>query len=526
MGPDDTTASSALIGALRDSRCYSHPVTHIHVVETHASWVILTGEHAYKIKKPVDLGFLDYSTLAKRHVACREELRLNRILAPELYLDVVPVTGSIAEPIMNGSGAALEYAVHMRQFDQRCEFDNLLEAGKLDALDMDALADHIAAFHLSTPVAPPASPYGCAGDIHQAALDNFSVITRYLTIQPDSELDRLMTWTNLEYQAHARLMDTRRERGFVRECHGDLHLANLMKFRGKILAFDRIEFSEPLRWLDVINDCAFLVMDLTFRGRRDLAWRFLNGYLQDTGDYAGLALLRYYMVYRALVRAKVALLRRAQMPDTALGDASLRDAQRYIALATEISGLDHPSILLTHGFSGSGKSWLSERLMTAWPAIRLRSDVERKRLHGLQRGETSQSETGAGIYSETATRKTYQHLAALAETVCKSGYRVIVDAAFLRRWQRDMFRALAGRIGVRIAIVDCVAQPDVLQDRIARRLAGAADASEADARVLASQLESAQPLEADELPITVKVGMSAAVQPVEVLDRLRELSGG
>lgn len=522
MGPDDTATSSALIGALRDSRCYSHPVSHLHVVETHASWVILTGEHAYKIKKPVDLGFLDYSTLAKRRAACREELRLNRILAPELYLDVVPVTGSIAEPVMNGSGPALEYAVHMRQFDQRCELDNLLEAGKLEAQDMDALADHIAAFHLSTPVAAPASPYGHAGDIHQAALDNFSVIARYLAIQPGSELDRQMTWTHLEYRTHAGFMDARRERGFVRECHGDLHLANLMKYHGSILAFDRIEFSGPLRWLDVMNDCAFLVMDLLFRGRRDLAWRFLNGYLQHTGDYAGLGLLRYYMVYRALVRAKVALLRRAQMPDTAQGDASLRDAQRYIALATEISERSDPFLILTHGFSGSGKTWLSERLMTAWPAIRLRSDIERKRLHGLRPDQTSRSGAGAGIYAEKSTRETYQHLAALAETVCKAGYAVIVDAAFLQRRQRDMFRALADRLDVRVAIVDCVAPPGVLQSRIARRLAGATDASEADAGVLALQLESAQPLDADELPIAVKVETSPAMQPVEVLKRLRE----
>src|SRR5574340_806594 len=262
------TEVGVLISALRDPRCYRHAVTGIEVVETHASWVLLTGEHAYKIKKPVNLGFLDYSTLAKRRAACTEELRLSRALAPELYLDVVPVTGSVRAPVMNGAGTPIEYALHMREFDRSQQLDALLAAGRLGERDMDTVADYVAAFHLGAPRAAAPGPYGVPAELQAAAQDNFATLAPLLAGHYAAELARVQAWSAAEYLRCRELMENRRAQGWIRECHGDLHLADLARYGGRLLAFDRIEFDPVLRWLDVLNDTAFLVMDLLARDRK------------------------------------------------------------------------------------------------------------------------------------------------------------------------------------------------------------------------------------------------------------------
>ncbi|MGH8278718.1 MAG: AAA family ATPase [Gammaproteobacteria bacterium] len=486
-------AACALIAALRAPRCYAHAVGRIKVVETHASWVLLTGEHAYKIKKPVNLGFLDYSTLEKRRAACNEELRLSRALALELYLAVVPITGSLQAPRMNGAGPALEYALHMRQFDASLQLDRLLEAGKLDARDFDGVADYVAAFHLGAPRAHAHSAYGEPEQLQAAVRDNFATLAPRLTGQHAAGLEELRAWSEDEYARRRALMQDRRQQGWIRECHGDLHLANLARYGGRLLAFDRIEFDPALRWLDVLNDAAFLVMDLMARGRRDLAYRFLNGYLQHTGDYRGLPLLRYYLVYRALVRAKVALLK--AQPAPALVALLPEEAERYLELARRLIVPAAPRLILMHGLSGSGKTWLSERLMTELPAIRLRSDVERKRLHGLKPLARSGSAPGADLYNERTTRETYEELLALADVVLAAGEHVIVDAVFLRRSQRQLFRELAVRRGVPWVIVECRAPEMLLRERLESRRVAGNDASEAGLAVLDYQLRSFEALD-------------------------------
>lgn len=512
--------SQALINALRHARCFPHPVATLDIIETHTSWVILTGEHAYKIKKPVDLGFLDYTSLKKRRHACDEELRLNRILAPDLYIGVVPIAGSVTAPRVSGEGNAIEYAVHMHELDQNSQLDHLLERGELDRLDMDAVAREIATFHLGTAVVGPATPYGRPEEIKKPVLENFSVIIPLLAGKPLPEVDDLLTWSDAEYRLRRSYMQIRRDAGYVRECHGDLHLANLTKYRSEILAFDRIEFSESLRWIDVMNDSAFLVMDLLFHKRRDLAFRYLNGYLQITGDYRGLSVLRYYLAYRALVRAKVALLRINQEATPALRESATRTAKRYIELAGSIIQPTQPQLLLMHGFSGSGKTWISERLMTALPAIRLRSDVERKRLHGLTAHERSHPARGEMLYSAASSEWTYGKLANLAESVCLAGYSVIVDAAFLQKWQRRMFQELAGRLAIPWTIVECSAPAHILQERVQQRLTAGLDASEADTGVLQQQLEMAQPLDEQERKQSVCVETNVDVDTGTLTQRV------
>lgn len=507
---DEAARSVQLIDALQDINCYPHPVAHLQRLETHASWVILTGEHVYKFKKPVNLGFLDYSTLEKRHRACLEELRLNRMLAPLLYLDVVPVTGSVDRPRINGEGQVIEYAVHMRQFEQASQFDRLLAAGRLGNRELDEAADYIAAFHATTPVMTLQQPYGLPADTRQAVLENFAVVAACLPEQAGVELDRLRKWSEAEHESRLACMESRRREGFVRECHGDLHLANLARYQDKVLAFDRIEFKESFRWLDVMNDSAFLVMDILFHDRSDLAFRFLSRYLQQTGDYEGLALLRYYTVYRAMVRAKVAVLRNAQLHDPAGRDATLRDAIRHIRLATSITQRRPACLVIMHGVSGSGKTWVSDYLMSALPAIRVRSDVERKRLHGLDSRASSQSPVGEKLYSEASTLRTYERLSELAASICTAGYPAIVDAACLSKWQRSMLADLAHQLAIPWLIVNCSAPASVLRQRLQARIAAGRDASEADLPVLEHQLETAEPLDRHEIARTVGVDTSAS----------------
>ena len=495
---DALTGSAALIAALREPRCYPHAVSRVDVVETHASWVLLTGEHAYKIKKPVALGFLDYSTLEKRRCACLEEYRLNRILAPELYLEAVPITGSDSTPAVNGAGPAIEYALHMRQFDRSQQFDQLLEAGRLDEQAMDEVAEYISAFHLNTPQLEPSAPYAHPDGIHQAVLDNFLALRPLLADRHAAELDRLRAWSETTYRQQRALMGLRIAQGWVRECHGDLHLANLTRFRGRVLAFDRIEFDPGLRWLDVVNDTAFLVMDLLYRERRDLAFRFLNAYLQRTGDYRGLPLLRYYLVYRALVRAKVALIRRSQLPNDVERETLARQAGRHIELADALSMHSPPRLVLMHGLSGSGKTCMSGKLMARLPAIRLRSDVERKRLYGIEPRQPSGSDLGAGMYAEAMNSRTYSELASLAQTVLAAGYSVIVDAACLRRWQRKLFVELCARLGIDWVIVYSEVPEASLRRRLQARTRRGNEISEADTSVLDYQRRAIEPLDDDE----------------------------
>lgn len=513
-----------LIHALQDPALYDHPVQNFRVVETHISWVLLTGPYAYKIKKPVDLGFLDFSTLDKRRFYCAEELRLNRRLAPQLYLEVTAITGTPGKPQLGGTGPAVEYAVKMVQFPQDAQLDRVLARGALHNGHIDSLAGTVAAFHARAAIAPAASPFGRPARVHEPVMENFTQIEARIEITEDKAgLERLRAWCVGEHKARYADLARRKNDGFIRECHGDMHLANMALIEGEVVLFDCIEFNENLRWIDVMSEVAFLTMDLEDRGRPDLAYRFLNDYLGSGGDYAGLTVLRYYAVYRALVRAKVAAIRLDQ-PDLSPGErAAIGELYHsYLVLAAGYITAPHPMLLITHGLSGSGKTYLTQALLEQRRAIRLRSDVERKRLFGYGAAARTRAGVAGGIYTPAAGRRTYERLAELAQIVVAAGYTVIVDATFLKRAQRDAFRNLAGRLGVPFAVLDFQAQETTLRRRIVARHTGGRDASEADLAVLDHQLASREPLAPEEQADVVAVdserddGMARAAT---VLDR-------
>jgi aminoglycoside phosphotransferase family enzyme/predicted kinase len=515
---------AALVRALSRPAAYPGgraPVTHL---ETHISHVFLVGDNAYKIKKPLELGFLDFSTLEKRRHFCEEELRINRRLAPELYLAVVPIGGSEDAPRVEGSGPALEYAVKMRRFAQDGLLERVLERGALTPAHIDEIAAQVARFHAVAGRAEAGGRFGSAASVIGPALQNFDQLAPLLGAAAGrGTLEILRRWSIRQNQLLAGRFDERQRAGFVRECHGDLHLGNMVLIDGAMRIFDAIEFNPELRWIDVINEVAFLAMDLAAKGRDDLAWRFVNGYLEHTGDYDGTRVLRYYLVYRAVVRAKVAAIRAAQPDSGAQERGALQEkAGRHLDLALRFARDEEPALIIHHGLSGSGKTTCSQIILETIGAIRIRSDLERKRMHGLEAAARTGAPVGGGIYAAQDTAATYDRLARAAEAALAGGFPVLVDATFLHRAQRDAFRKLAARLDVPFRIAHFEAPPDVLRQRVSARARQGLDASEAGLTVLEHQFRSIEPLTADEQALAVRFD-TGQLDAEQVRTRAREL---
>lgn len=482
----------------------------VQLVETHISWVLLADTLAYKIKKPVHLGFVDFSTLALRKHFCEEELRLNRRLAPSLYLRVVPICGSAQAPRIDGSGEPIDYALCMRRFAAGALLSERVAAGSLLPEQLESFARRLARFHGEAPIAPPTPGRDAASRVVAPVLEVLQALRPHLD---GARVSALESWVGAQAEALRETWSARQHGGHVRECHGDLHLANVVLLDTEVTAFDCLEFDPELRQTDVMSDVAFLIMDLKANGRSDLAFRFLDAYLQCSGDYAGVPVLRFYEVYRALVRALVGRLR-------ARGeDASAPSGPDYLPCAerTANGAANAARLLITHGVSGSGKSTVALRLLAAAGAIRLRSDVERKRLFGLTALERSTDR--AQTYGPDATAQTFDRLAQSARTALEAGYPVIVDATFLRRAERDSFRALAAELNVPFTILDCTAQEARMRERVAARAAAGGDPSEADLQVLERQLRYREPLSADERVFVIQAVTDEPVDAAALYDR-------
>ncbi|HYP68830.1 MAG TPA: AAA family ATPase [Thiobacillaceae bacterium] len=511
-------AQGKLIAALQDPACYEHhataPIQHL---ETHISHLLLTGPFAYKIKKPINLGFLDFGTLEQRRFYCEEEVRLNRRLAPDDYLDVVAIRGSLTAPRINGEGPVLDYAVKMRQFDPDATLDRLDDQGHLAVRHIDAIAAALSEFHAKADSAPTGSNWGSPEMIWAPQAQNLAQLaSRTPSGEAQALLEALRTWLAGEHARLAHEFEQRRAHGFVRECHGDLHLGNMVWRDDELLIFDCIEFSPDLRWIDVMSELAFCYMDLLQRGHQDLAARFLNRYLERTGDYAGLTVLRYYAVYRAMVRAKVTYIR-ARQPGQAADEAGREEllGLAYLRLASALTRPSHARLLITHGLSGSGKTTFSQGLIERLGAICLRSDIERKRLAGLEALARTGAGVEEGIYGHDFSRRTYGHLAYLAERLLYAGWTVLVDATFIARWQRELLRHVAVACHLPFNILDFPLPHEELRQRVTARSAAGRDASEADLDVLEQQLKTQEPLTTEEAS-----SVMAATSMEEVLARL------
>ena len=455
-------------------------------IDTHISTVWLAGDHAYKLKKPVKLSFLDFSTLALRRHFLAEELRLNRRTAPELYLDLLPVTGSASAPRLDGVGEPIEWVLHMRRFPAGQLLSELAASGQLETRHIDALAAHVAEFHRRLPaLAAAEAPIKDVVAWTCESLDEAECHPARPPAVDRARVLRLRERLLALLAAQAGWRARRLQGGFLRECHGDLHLGNLVLWQGGVVAFDAIEFEPALRCIDLINDVAFAFMDLLACAQPGLAWRLVNGYVERSGDFDGLTGLRAFAAYRALVRAKVALL--SGQPGGFL---------RYWPLAERLAAdPPPPRLLLVMGLSGAGKSTLAAMLAEQAGAIRLRSDVERKRLHGL--AATERPLAAQDLYGAAATRATYARLLELADGLLAAGHSVVVDATLLHQSERAALRQLAQRRHAPWLLVECRADPALMERRLLERAAAGSDASDAGVEVLRRQRGSAEAVPAD-----------------------------
>lgn len=533
----------ALRGLLRPS-AYPHAVERVDLIATHMSWVLLTGEFAYKVKRPVRFAFADFSSPVHRAELCAEEIRLNRRFAPGLYLGVVAVReDESGQARIGGTGPMLESAVQMRQFDRRDELDQRVAAGTVGAAEFAAFGTALAAIHAALPPLLPPPQQDPHQDPRQdpqqpphrarqpTALPQplpQTAPTAHILRRNYAELLRLASATRGADQAlptaalralrHALARALRTARpalaartaaGAIRECHGDLHLANLVLLDGRITAFDALEFEPAFRRIDVADEVAFLCADLLGHDAPQLARAFLEAYVEASGDHRLFEVLDLYLAHRALVRAKIMAIRltAASTGEGAADPAALARFKAYVDIAARAlrapGERPPPRLVLMHGLSGSGKTWLARQVAARLGAIHLRSDVERKRLGGLAPLDPSGSAPGAGLYGAAASQRTYARLATLARTVLGSGRSVVCDAAFLERRSRDVLRDTASDSGATVTLVRCHAPTEELRRRLRARRAAGSDPSEADESILDWQLLHAEPLQPDELAAAV-----------------------
>lgn len=505
---EGTPGKKDLIQHLQNRKIFDHPVTGFRVIETHISWVLLTGPYAYKIKKPVKFDFVDFSTLEKRKYFCEQELRLNKRLSGFLYIGMVAITGSPISPELHGSGPVIEYAIKMMQFEQKKLFSHLAFLGELSRLHMEKLASKIGHFHLKEESLPLNSHYGSTDSIFVAMMDNFKDCRARTQAKPLLKKLTLIETTSLQaFEQLKPLFQERKRQGFIKECHGDLHLGNIVLLHNMPLVFDCIEFNPDFRNIDVISEIAFLTMDLKDKNLKALANHFLNEVLTITGDYEALPLLQFYELYRAMVRAKIALY------------ANTKDSRaifkKYLSLAATIlkEKIKEPLLLINVGVSGSGKTSTSSLLAESLPAIHIRSDIERKRLYP--------NLSGPALYTRDISQQTYDRLLNLAKSLLKSGYSVIVDATFLEYGSRTVFRRQAENLSLPFLFLQYEAPEKELKKRVVKRLQSKKDSSDATVAVLEKQLQNREALRPEELEHCMKIDTSREISINSLVRKIR-----
>ncbi|MGK7892910.1 MAG: AAA family ATPase [Xenococcus sp. (in: cyanobacteria)] len=476
-------AIPSLIKLMMQPEFYPHAVTEpIQLIQTHISYVLLTGDYVYKVKKPVNLGFLNFSTLIARHHFCQEELRLNRLLAPEIYLEVLPITQQKQNFILGGDGEPQEYTLKMRQFSQDALLSKMLKQGKLNPELMEQLGRIVAKVHLQAATNDYIRSFGDVSQIKYYFAENYQQSQKYIgSLQTQLQYEETKQFSDRFLSLQTPLLKQRQENNWIRECHGDLHLDNICLWHNKIQLFDRIEFNEPFRFVDVMYDVAFLVMDLEAAAEPELANVFLNTYIERTGDWSGLALLPLYLSRQAYVRAKV---NSWLWDNPTLTEENKRrageKASNYYHLAWEYSRSRQGKLIMMSGLSGSGKTTVARRLARSLRAIHLRSDAVRKHLSG-----TPLDESGTpNIYTTEMTQKTYDRLLELGINLASRGFTVILDAKYDRRSFRNLVITQAQNNQIPLEIFFCTAPDQVLRDRI---LARTGDISDATVDLLESQ---------------------------------------
>ncbi len=514
--PARSALPESLQGLLRPA-AYPHPVTAVTLIETQLSWVLLAGDRAYKIKRPVLYPFVDLSRLDDRRRLCHEELRLNRRFVPQLYLEVCPITVAAGEARIGGDGKALEYAVVMRAFDRSEELDRLVVEKRVAEAELAQFGRWLARAQRELPHWHGAGEVGQPVTVAAAVARNAEECAQASAVFGTGERVRTLGALLAAEATHReQALRWRAEQGRIRECHADLHLSNVIRIDGQLLPFDCMEFEAAFRWIDVALDVAFLHADLLGYGEPMLAAVFLDAWLAASGDYHANMVLPLYTADRALVRAKVVALQASHVhrPGAANAEALRQRQQGYLLVAERALHPPPPCCLMMTGLPGSGKSWLAARLATELGAVTVRSDLERKRLA---------SPPGGGLYTDTQIVAVYQRLEQCAAEVLGGHRTVIVDANYGSRQQRAGLVELCRLVAVPLFVVQCEAPLSLLRQRISARLAAAQDPSEADIPVLERQLELREPITADERLAVITTRTDHADVVAVVLEELRRL---
>jgi uncharacterized protein len=487
-----------LIAAMQQPEFYPHDVAKaIELVQTHGACVFLTGKYAYKIKKSVNYGFLDYSTLAKRKYFLETELRLNQQIAPGLYLQVMAISKQDNRLILGGVENIIEYTLKMHQFPQENLFSNLLQAGKLSGDRLRELGKIVAQFHQQTETNEYISSFGTVEKIQAALEENYRQSQQYIgVVQTKEQFAATKAYSDAFFAERENLLLARVQQQKIKDCHGDLHLNNICLWQDQIQLFDRIEFNESFRFVDTMYDVAFTVMDLEARNEPDFANVFLNSYLENTGDWEGLLVLPLYLSRQAYVRAKV---NSFLLDDPQVGAEEKKSAQQLAhnyyrqayQFTQKFTQAKPGKLILMSGLSGSGKSTVASALARKIGAIQIRADAVRKHLAGIP---LDQPGTDA-IYTASMSQKTYDRLLELGVRLAQAGYAVILDAKYDRLAWRQPVIAQAQEQNIPLQIFHCTAPLTVLRDRLNQRQGDISDAGVALINSQRLQAESFTPAE-------------------------------
>lgn len=466
---------SNLVASMLAPGFYPHPVEAVDLIETHISYVFLAGGYVYKLKKGVNLGFLDFSGLAERQHFCHEELRLNKRLAPSVYLEVIPVCVNAWGRFTLGhepQSQPIDYVLKMIRLPEEGMFPRLLEKGQAVDFLLELLAARLASFHQTTPAVPLEQARGFITNLQRNMSENFSqtrhLIKRAISKQRHRMISEYSDWF---FQTHQEILLTRAASGRVRECHGDLRLEHICLYNQELVIFDCIEFNARFRQIDVAADLAFLLMDLEHSGHQPLARDLVHGYLEKSHDQEIRILLNFYKCYYACTRAKVAGIKSAEQTTGIKQKASLQEASDFFDLAFSYAlHLVRPTLILVCGLMGTGKSTLARNIGPYLGATVIRSDVVRKELVHIETTQRQRSGFGEGIYSPEISKLTYARLFSQAAKHLRAGRSVILDASFKRQRDRDQARMTATDFAARFLILECSCQEQTIKNRLQKRM--------------------------------------------------------
>ena len=488
----------SVIQALESPGAYPERPAQIEHLQTHISHLFLTPEHVYKVKKPVDFGFLDFSTLEKRRAFCYEELALNRRLGPDVYLEVVKVRrGPGGRIAIAGSGEVMEHAVKMRRLPADRSLDRLLTSGQVTEDMVRDLGRIIGEFHLKAEASPKINDYGSPEAIADTVDENFRQTAAYINLTISStKYGRLKEYSEAFQQRGRGLFERRIDEGRIRDCHGDLHCAQVFFTDRGVRIIDCIEFTQRFRYSDVASDIAFMAMDLDQAGRHDLSRVFVDACLEVTKDAEAQELLDFYKVYRAYVRGKVESFRLDDLhiPQQERDAASQRARGYFNQAYFYTQKRFPPKLVVCAGMVGTGKSTIARYIAADGGLTVISSDVVRKRLAGVAPMERHYEAFGAGLYSPEFSRRTYDEVLRLARQYLMEGHSVVLDATFGSRSQREAAAALAGETQADFWAVECVASEQEIHERLRRRQGRQASVSDGRWEIYQREKATFEPL--------------------------------